>query len=91
MNKELKKAVEAELSSVLTAALTVRNKTAAADISKNIKESAKALAKKFVKHLPPVPVEKKTVKKVIKAKKSATKPVKAVKKENTTVKPTLVK
>ena len=91
MNKELKKAVEAELTSILTAALSVRNRAAAAGISKNIKEGAKSLAKKFVKHLPeavpsktakPAKKVKKADKAVAakKAKKAIAKPAKAVKK-----------
>jgi len=83
MHKELKKAVEAELASLMSAALTVRNKQASAAITKHIKAGAKSLAKKFVKQLPK-PAAKKSTKKVTKAKpkKSTAKATKPVKKAN---------
>jgi len=76
MNKELKKAIEVELHALISAALTVRNKAAAADLTKTIKEHVKVIAKKFVKNLPKAAVVK-TVKKVTKVSKVATKPSKS--------------
>ena len=46
MNKALKKTIEAELTSLVAAALSSRNKAAATAISKNIKDHAKSIAKK---------------------------------------------
>ena len=100
MNKELKKAVEAELTSILSAALSVRNRAAAAGIAKNIKDGAKSLANKFVKHLPkaapsksakPVKKVKKAAKVVAvkKAKKAVAKPAKTVKKAKSKTKRTV--
>ncbi len=52
MNKELKKTIESELFALVTAALTVRNKKAAAGISETISDHVKSISKKFVKNLP---------------------------------------
>ena len=58
MNKTLRKTVEAELNSVVTAALSSRDKKATAQIRKQITEGVKRIAKKFAKRVR-VPVAKK--------------------------------
>lgn len=74
MNKELRKKIETELSAIINNALMVHHKVAASEISKSIKDHARSIAKKFVKHLPakpPVnkaPVKKKSAKKAPSAK-----------------------
>lgn len=81
MNKALKKSVEAELVSLITSSLVSRNKEAASQIHKSIREAARGVAKKFVKRIPvPAPVKKKTRKSAPSAikKKTAT-----VRKKNT--------
>jgi hypothetical protein len=75
MNKELRKKIETELSALVSNALLVHHKVAASEISKSIKDHAKAIAKKFVKHLPAKPpVKKAPVKKKSAKKAPATKP-----------------
>jgi len=74
MNKELRKKIETELSVFISNALSVHHKGAASEISKSIKDHTKAIAKKFVKHLPAKPpVKKVAVKKKTAAKAPATK------------------
>lgn len=90
MNKELKKAIEVELHALISAALTVRNKAAAADLTKTIKDHVKVIAKKFVKNLPKTAVVK-TDKKVTKVSKVATKPSKSTQTTTGKVKRTKVK
>lgn len=70
MNKELRKKIETELSAIISNALSVHQKSSATEIAKSIKDHAKAIAKKFVKHLPAKPPLKKAPakKKVAKAK-----------------------
>ncbi len=66
MNKELRKAVETELATRVREVLEKHHPAVAAEISKQIREGVKFIAKKFVKHLPG-PAEKK----VVAAKKKA--------------------
>ncbi|MDQ3052037.1 MAG: hypothetical protein M3Q95_14235 [Bacteroidota bacterium] len=92
MNKELKKTIEGELFSLVTAALTVRNRKAAAEISKTISEHVKSISKKFVKNLPEDKVIKKDKgnkkdKKVVKASKPAAKPSRQSKSTGGKIKP----
>jgi hypothetical protein len=82
MNKALKKSIEAELTSLINAALSARNKMAASKVAKNIKSGAKNLAKKFVKQLP-VAKSADPRKTTAGAKKSATKKKVAVKRKTT--------
>ena len=84
MNKQLKKTIEAELAALINSVLSVRNKKAAADISKHIKEGVKNLAKKFVKHIPKPATSGKTKKagsSKVSAKKPKSKKVKTAKKK----------
>lgn len=80
MNKELRKKIETELSTLINNALSVHHKQAAAEISKHIRDGVKGIAKKFVKHLPVKPAAAKPAPK----KKAAGKKV-AVKKKNTKI------
>lgn len=52
MNKELKKSIEAELNLLITDCLNKRNKKSADEIARHIKDAARHVARKFVKHLP---------------------------------------
>ena len=52
MNKELKKTITTELHDLLAGALVKRNSKAAGEITDHIKDAARHLARKFVKHLP---------------------------------------
>lgn len=85
MNKELRKAVETELATRVKEVLEKHHPAVAAEISKQIREGVKYIAKKFVKHLPSVAAEKEPVvkkkpapvrksKTVTKAKKQPAKP-----------------
>lgn len=87
MNKELKKAITTELHDLVANALSKRNMKAAGEIADHIKDAARHIARKFVKHLPEnnAPKVKKTTTGSAKTakKKSATpakkkKPVKKV-------------
>lgn len=52
MNKELKKAITTELHDLVANALSKRNMKAAGEIADHIKDAARHIARKFVKHLP---------------------------------------
>jgi hypothetical protein len=73
MNKALKKSIEAELESLISSILVLKNKEAASQIHKSIREAAKGVAKKFVKRIPAPAAAKKTTRKSAKvpAKKKA--------------------
>jgi len=88
MNKQLRKTIEAELTLLISAALTNRNKQAAADVESNIKEGVKSIAKKFVKRLPEPASPAKKTGAVAKAKPAAkkAKTEKTVKTKTTTKK-----
>ena len=78
MNKTLRKAVEAELTTVITATLSSRNKAATAKISKNIREGVKSIAKKFTKQSGKTAKKKPAGKAIIKV---AASPAKTAKKK----------
>lgn len=83
MNKILRKTVEAELNSVVTAALSSRDKKATATIKKQIKEGVKGIAKKFAKHVNVPVVKKPAAKASIKVAASPAKTAKKVVKKKT--------
>lgn len=60
MNKELKKSIEAELNLLITDCLNKRNKKSADEIARHIKDAARHVARKFVKHLPETVAKPKT-------------------------------
>ena len=59
MNKALKKSIETELNLLVTKTLTTRNKKAASEIAKHIREGVKNIARKFAKHVPETEKKKK--------------------------------
>lgn len=100
MNKELRKAVETELATRVKEVLEKHHPAVAAEISKQIREGVKFIAKKFVKHLPAANSKNEAAapKKSAKAKKvNAVTPVKkkaaktSVKKKRPAVKKSAVK
>lgn len=87
MNKELKKTIEAELNLLITDCLNKRNKKSADEIARHIKDAARHVARKFVKHLPESKPKDKPVKAASAAgKKKAEPAVKAAAKKKTAAK-----
>ena len=87
MNKELRKKIETELSTLINNPLSAHQKEAAAEISKYIRDTVKSIAKKFVKHLPVKSEPKKPSVKKTKAKKTSVKKSTVARKTKVKAKP----